>query len=60
MGAHILEKNQNATNAIILIQKDESDPIKMAPINPKTIEMIEKIATIGPDAIAAASTGPLL
>lgn len=60
MGAHIPDKNQNATNAIIPNQKDVSAPIKMAPINPITIEMIEKIARIGPDAMAAASIGPRL
>ncbi|MBW1814629.1 MAG: hypothetical protein JRJ39_13450 [Deltaproteobacteria bacterium] len=60
MGAHIRDKNQNATNAIVPIQKDVSAPIKMEPINPITIEMIEKIARTGPDAIAAASIGPRL
>ena len=47
-------------NAIIPTQKDEPAPINMAPTNPTTIEMIEKVAKIGPDAITAASTGPRL
>ena len=42
MNAHIPDKVQNATKAIISIQRDEWDPIKIAPINPKTIEIIEK------------------
>ena len=45
-------------NAIIPSQKDVSEPIKMAPKIPITIEMIEKIARTGPDAITAASIGP--
>lgn len=60
MGAHIPDKNQNATNAIIPIQKDVSAPIKKAPINPMAIEMIDKIARTEPDAITAASIGPRL
>jgi len=60
MGAHIPDKNQNATNAIIPTQKDVSAPIKKAPINPMAIEMIDKIARTGPDAITAASIGPRL
>ena len=47
-------------NAIRPTQKDESDPINMAATNPTTIEMIEKIGKIEPDAIAAASIGPRL
>ena len=60
MGTHILEKNQKAKKAIIPIQKDVSHPIKIAPIKPITIEMIEKIARTELDAITAASIGPRL
>ena len=57
MGAHIPDKTQNATKAIKPNQKEVSAPIKMTPINPIAVERIEKIARIGPDAIAAASNG---
>ena len=60
MGAHIPDKNQNATNAVVPTQKDVLAPIKMAPINPITVEIIEKIAKTEPDAIAAVSIGPRL
>jgi hypothetical protein len=60
MGAHIPDKNQNATNAITPTQKDVSAPIKMAPINPIIIETIETNASIRGDAMMAASIGPRL
>ena len=60
MGAHIPDKNQNATNAIIPNQKDVSVPIKMAPINPIIVETIETNARIRGDAISGASIGPRL
>jgi hypothetical protein len=47
-------------NAITPAQKEESDPIKIEPTNATTIEMIEIIANIVPDAITTACIGPRL
>jgi len=46
-------------NAITPAQKEESDPIKIAPTNARAIEMIEIIVSIAPDTITAASIGRL-
>ena len=60
MGAHIPDRNQKTTNTNKPTQKDVSEPIKMAPNKPRIMETIERIANIEPEAIGAASNGPLL
>jgi hypothetical protein len=60
IGIQIPERHQNATNAIKPIQKEVSIPIKIEPAKPRKIDKMEKIANNDPEAMAAASMGPLL